>query len=61
MAWTNVLIVVPNLIMLFLQCDPPNKLWQPEVAGHCKIRPALHYTYFQACKKAQSGLELDRS
>lgn len=26
-----------TVIIIFAQCDPPRKLWQPELPGNCKI------------------------
>ena len=51
-AISNPVLTLPQLLMIFFQCDPPNALWNFVQQGQCNFDVSTLYAYFLGGKSA---------
>ena len=50
MAIANILVVLPNLILVWVHCKPASAVLDPLRQGQCDFEPVLKYWYLQGGK-----------
>ena len=57
-AVLNIVLNIPQLLMVWLQCSPVNSLWDPLEQANCDHRKSVYYTYFVGAVAALSDFYL---
>lgn len=50
----NIVVNIPQVVLVWFQCDPPNALWDPLQQDKCDYRRNAYYTYFVGAVAALS-------
>lgn len=50
----NIIVNIPQVVLVWFQCDPPNALWDPLQQEKCDYRRNAYYTYFVGAVAALS-------
>lgn len=57
-AVLNIVLNIPQIVLAWFQCTPPNALWDPLRQSQCDHRRSVHYTYFAGAVAALSDFYL---
>ena len=57
-AVLNIVLNVPQVLLAWFQCHPPNALWDPLRQDQCDHSTSVHYTYFAGAVAALSDFYL---
>ncbi|KAJ5359106.1 uncharacterized protein N7496_011519 [Penicillium cataractarum] len=57
-AALNIVLNIPQILLAWFQCSPPNALWDPLRQSQCDHRTSVHYTYFAGAVAALSDFYL---
>lgn len=57
-AVINIVLNIPQVLLAWFQCKPPNALWDPERQDLCNHTTSVHYTYFVGAIAALSDFYL---
>lgn len=57
-AVLNIVLNIPQLLMVWFQCTPVNSLWNPLKQADCDHRKSVYYTYFVGAIAALSDFYL---
>ncbi|KAJ6036525.1 hypothetical protein N7540_000804 [Penicillium herquei] len=57
-AVINIVFNIPQVLLAWFQCSPPNALWNPNEQDKCNHATSVHYTYFVGAIAALSDFYL---
>lgn len=57
-AVLNIVLNIPQIVLAWFQCHPPNALWDPVRQGQCDHSTSVYYTYFAGAVAAVSDFYL---
>ncbi|KAJ6108446.1 hypothetical protein N7523_009769 [Penicillium sp. IBT 18751x] len=57
-AALNIILNIPQILLPWFQCSPPNALWDPARQSQCNHNTSIHYTYFVGSVAAISDFYL---
>ncbi|OQD82894.1 hypothetical protein PENANT_c019G07242 [Penicillium antarcticum] len=57
-AAVNIIVNIPQVLLVWFQCSPPNALWDPLLQSQCDHRKSVYYTYFVGAVAAISDIYL---
>ncbi|KAJ5166956.1 uncharacterized protein N7482_005737 [Penicillium canariense] len=57
-AVLNIVLNIPQVVLAWFQCSPPNALWDPARQDQCDHRASVRYTYFAGAVAALSDFYL---
>lgn len=58
MAVLNIVLNIPQVLLVWFQCTPVDALWDPLRQDHCDHRKSVYYTYFVGAVAALSDIYL---
>ncbi|KAJ5083913.1 hypothetical protein NUU61_008492 [Penicillium alfredii] len=58
LAVANIILNIPQVLMVWFQCTPVDALWDPLRQSHCDHRKSVYYTYFVGAVAAFSDFYL---
>jgi hypothetical protein len=57
-AGLNIVLNLPQILLVWFQCSPPSALWDPLRQGQCDHAKSVYYTYFVGAVAAISDFYL---